>query len=177
METLVQNKLCDLIERNSLSMDFFLDETYNCMLISIFEVLTLEMNDMEFKHRVKERFVKSQNKILTTKNLVYEITNCLLTEEESKQIYNYLYAYFTKKNKRVIYSENEKKLKLYDQGCKCNICKKHISIEESELDHIIPWTLVGDELGATNLQVLCQKCNRRKSKNSAYNLKMFLVNH
>ena len=62
------------------------------------------------------------------------------------------------------------------QNNKCNICNHNINISNAELDHIVPWTLVGDELGISNLQMLCKDCNRRKSKNSAYNLKMFLVN-
>lgn len=177
MNTLLKNKLEDLIERNSILMDFFLGETYKCMLVSIFEVLALEMNDQGFKRQVKERFIKSKNKVLTTKNLVYERTKCILSEEESETIYKYIYAFFTKKNNRCIYSDGEKQLRLTTQGNKCNICKKYISLDDGELDHIIPWALIGDELGNDNLQMLCKDCNRRKSKNSAYNLKMFLVNN
>lgn len=176
MSVLVENKLEDLIERNSISMDFFLEETYNSMLISIFEVLVLEMTDLKIKKLIRERFVNSKDKILTTKNLIYEKTKCIVNDKEAEQLYKYLYAFFTKKDKRISYSNIEREEKLIRQEYSCNICKTKINIDNSELDHIIPWVLVGDELGNNNLQMLCKECNRRKSKNYIYNLKMFLIN-
>ena len=94
---------------------------------------------------------------------------------QAKTILNYVYAFFRKKSKRVNYDLIIKKNKLISQNYKCNICGKEITIKNSELDHNIPWAYVGDELGTNNLQMLCVDCNRHKSKNRAYNLKMFLI--
>lgn len=168
--------LDDLLERNNITKNHFMDETYRCMLVSIFETIALEINDSDIKKEIKKRYLNSANKIITTQRIVYEKTRCKLNEEESKIIYKYLYAYFTKNNLRKNYDNSIRYILLNKQRNKCNICNHDIDISNAELDHIIPWTLVGDELGVNNLQMLCRDCNRRKSKNSAYNLKMFLVN-
>lgn len=44
----------------------------------------------------------------------------------------------------------------------CPICGKHFELEEMEADHITPWSKGGKTL-AENCQMLCRKCNRRKS--------------
>jgi len=176
MDTEVKSKIISLLENNDVSVNLFFEETYKCLIVSIFEVLVHEMSDEIFKIKLRNRLRNSTNKIVMVKNVVWEITKCKINDEEANELYNYLYAYFRKSNNRKIYSDELKKDLLIDQSYCCNICKKQIKLQTSELDHIIPWTLVGDELGITNLQMLCIDCNRRKSKNIAYNLKMFLVN-
>lgn len=167
--------LDELLVRNSITKEHFMEETYKCMLVSIFESLVSEMNEIDTKKEIKERYLNSSNKIITTERIVYEMTRCKLDEKESEIIYKYLYAFFTKNNFRKSYDDAVRYSLLDKQDGRCNICKKHIENSSAELDHIIPWALVGDELGIDNLQMLCLACNRRKSKNSAYNLKMFLV--
>lgn len=44
----------------------------------------------------------------------------------------------------------------------CIHCKQHFELEEMEADHITPWHLGGATI-ATNCQMLCRDCNRRKS--------------
>lgn len=172
----VKSKIVDLLERNEIPFTSFLDETYKCLLVSIFEVIVHEMDVLEYKKQVKERLRNSVNKLLTVKHIVYEKTKCDIDLEEAETLYQYLYAYFTKKNIREIYDDHYKNKILFAQNHKCKICKREITLENSELDHVIPWSLVGDELGEENFQMLCRDCNRRKSKNIAYNLKMFLIN-
>lgn len=48
------------------------------------------------------------------------------------------------------------------QGGKCAICGKPFDIEVMEADHITPWVEGGRTI-ATNCQMLCRDCNRRKS--------------
>ena len=166
----------DLLERNGITKEFFMNETYKCMLVSIFETIVAEMTDDNVKKEIKERYLNSANKIITTQRIVYERTRCKLSNEESEILYKYLYAYFTKNGLRKNYEDSVRYGLLNKQNGKCNICTYHIDISTAELDHVVPWILVGDELGISNLQMLCRDCNRRKSKNSTYNLKMFLVN-
>ena len=172
----VDTKIDSLLERNNIDLQKFLDESYRCLIISIFETMVQEMNDLHYRKEVKQRYMNSSDKILTTQKIVYEKTKCRLSDGESKEIYNYIYAYFTKNGLRKNCDDVVRYSLLDKQMGKCNICNRHIDIYNAELDHIVPWTLVGDELGKNNLQMLCRDCNRRKSKNSAYNLKMFLVN-
>jgi len=44
----------------------------------------------------------------------------------------------------------------------CPICGKHFEIEQMEADHITPWVEGGRTI-ASNCQMLCRECNRRKS--------------
>jgi len=48
------------------------------------------------------------------------------------------------------------------QGGKCAICGKPFDIEVMEADHITPWVEGGRTI-ASNCQMLCRDCNRRKS--------------
>jgi len=48
------------------------------------------------------------------------------------------------------------------QEGKCAICGKHFDIEVMEADHITPWVEGGRTI-ASNCQMLCRDCNRRKS--------------
>lgn len=166
----------DLLERNGITRDHFMEETYKCMLVSIFETIASEMSDVDIRKEIKQRYLNSTNKIITTQRVVYEKTRCKLNNEESKIICKYLYAFFTKNSVRKNYDNSIRCRLLNQQYEKCNICNRKINNTNAELDHIIPWSLVGDELGISNLQMLCKDCNRRKSKNAAYNLKMFLIN-
>ena len=43
----------------------------------------------------------------------------------------------------------------------CPICHKHFAIEEMQADHIVPWSKGGHTV-ASNCQMLCADCNRRK---------------
>lgn len=146
------------------------------MIVSIFEALVEEMSDSAYRKRIQDRLRASDNQILSVKCIVREATDCILSDEEAARILDYLIAHFRKKNNRFPYGTSVRVKKLLENGGRCNICGKPITVTNSELDHIIPWSLVGDELGETNLQMLCMDCNRRKSKNVTYNLKMFLIN-
>lgn len=44
----------------------------------------------------------------------------------------------------------------------CVHCKQHFELDEMEADHITPWSKGGATI-ATNCQMLCKDCNRRKS--------------
>ena len=44
----------------------------------------------------------------------------------------------------------------------CPACGRHFEIEEMDADHITPWSKGGRTI-ASNCQMLCKECNRRKS--------------
>lgn len=59
--------------------------------------------------------------------------------------------------------KNSEKRSAYErQNGVCAKCGKHFSIEEMEADHIDPWSK-GGKTTPENCQMLCVKCNRRKS--------------
>ena len=66
----------DLLERNGITKDRFMDETYKCMLVSIFETIASEMSDVDIRKEIKQRYLNSANKIITTQRIVYETSLC-----------------------------------------------------------------------------------------------------
>lgn len=60
------------------------------------------------------------------------------------------------------FSDSQKRTIYEKQGGVCPHCGKKYEYEEMEGDHINPWSK-GGKTELTNLQMLCQACNRRKS--------------
>ena len=173
---MANDNLSKLLSRNKIDSDRFLTECYNSLIISLFEVVVNVLNsDKKLKLTTRNRLRNSSNKNLTSKNIVKDFTNCELSLEEAEEVKKLLEAYFNKSGKRYEYDPTIRYQLLQKQKCSCNLCGTDIDLDNSELDHTIPWVLVGDELGSDNLQLLCRECNRRKSNCTSYNLKMFLI--
>lgn len=134
------------------------------LLIKLFESFVKNMKDQAKEQQIHLRFLNSSNKILVTKNLFFEQFHYSLNEEEAAFLYQYFHAYYMKRKQRQLYDNQERLILLHHQNYECNLCHKAITLSNSELDHIIPWSMVGDEL-KNNLQMLCISCNRRKNKN------------
>ena len=109
-------------------------------------------------------FNKFGNAPFDAVKLEAEITKLMQDEDITKKsgIYSYVLSRderhlsiraFTPKMKREAYERQ--------QGVCCH-CKKIFDIEEMEADHITPWHLGGATI-ASNCQMLCRDCNRRKS--------------
>jgi hypothetical protein len=60
------------------------------------------------------------------------------------------------------FTDNMKREAYERQKGICSVCNKHFEIQEMEGDHIDPWHS-GGKTNATNCQMLCKECNRRKS--------------
>ncbi len=82
--------------------------------------------------------------------------------ENKRGIYTYVFDHdehhigiraFDANTKREVYERQ--------QGI-CPNCGQHFDIEFMEADHITPWSKGGRTI-ASNCQMLCQECNRRKS--------------
>jgi 5-methylcytosine-specific restriction endonuclease McrA len=68
------------------------------------------------------------------------------------------------KEYEVEFSMNLKEIReilLQAYGRKCRYCTKHLDINNIVCDHIIPLSLGGDSV-SKNLQLICNRCNRRK---------------
>ena len=59
------------------------------------------------------------------------------------------------------------------QNKRCALCGKPLNLSNAQLDHIIPWDFVGDELN-DNYQILCARCNKQKNNRSATNIKQII---
>ena len=62
------------------------------------------------------------------------------------------------------FSERDKLRKYEEQKHVCPKCGEAFTYDEMEGDHIVPWSQ-GGKTEYDNLQMLCKKCNRRKSDN------------
>ena len=60
------------------------------------------------------------------------------------------------------FTAEQKRERHASQGGRCAICGYKVSLEDSEADHIVPWSKWGPTTSA-NCQILCRPCNRRKS--------------
>lgn len=172
----MSNKLKELLSRNEVSTQSFQETVYQNLKLSIFEVVCRVLEDKALELTVRSRLRNSRSQVLFIKEFIQEICGCQLSDEESNEILNLLTAYFNKRDTRKVYSEVLRHRLLAEQKFECNICSTSIKLSTSELDHIIPWTYVGDELD-NNLQMLCTECNRRKGKSIHFHLKMFLINN
>lgn len=104
--------------------------------------------------------------------IIKDLCHCQMDEHSYELIGEWLLAFFRKKDYRVKYPQKVRTSLLYRQECRCAICGCTIN-EKAELDHIMPWTYVGDELDE-NLQLLCFNCNRSKKASPLYQLFMLL---
>lgn len=172
---MLNEELKSLIIRNEIDIDLFQKEVYTSLLLSVFENICLKMNDKNIRQDILSEFHRSYNHIDTTENIVLTYTGSRLSRCECEKIFDWLVAYFRKSTTRRIYSKDFKMKLLAIQNNKCMTCGKIISYNDSELDHIIPWHYVGDEL-ENNLQMLCSNCNERKGKSINFKLKMLLIN-
>lgn len=93
-----------------------------------------------------------------------KIARLMLDEdvESKKGVYTYVLDNEEKNLNIRTFSENMKREAYERQEGICTNCKKHFEYEEMEGDHIDPWHS-GGKTNATNCQMLCKPCNRRKS--------------
>ena len=77
-----------------------------------------------------------------------------------------IYSYALDKDEKNLnvraFTDNMKREAYERQQGICTNCKKHFEIDEMEGDHIDPW-YSGGKTNASNCQMLCKTCNRRKS--------------
>ena len=89
----------------------------------------------------------------------------LMSDDEignKKGIYEYLLSGNEKNLNIRTFTENQKRTAYERQKGLCTKCGKYFRIKEMEGDHIDPWSKGGKTI-PENCQMLCQKCNRRKS--------------
>lgn len=145
-------------------------------LLNILKKMIEQMRrDNVYKQHIFTLFKQSTDKIVTTKILLNRDFNYNVSEEDAKTFKNWLNAHFNKGDKRKSFSESFKKEIFNQQKGLCAVCGEKLEEDFSKihLDHIIPWTLVGDEL-QDNYQFLCKTCNECKSCHTDYIFKSLI---
>lgn len=93
-----------------------------------------------------------------------EIKALLLDDDVTKK--SGVYEYLLGGDERCLsirkFSENMKREAYEKQNGMCAKCGKYFNYEETEADHIKPWS-EGGKTNVLNCQILCKQCNRMKS--------------
>lgn len=171
-----RSRIRTLINKNGISEERMDNYLYDFMVLTIFEQLCYKMKDPIIKQDIKTYFHRTDSYFLAVKDVVIKYTGCEIGDQEAEILFKLLIAHFRKIDRRKSYPISLKKELLLAQHCRCNICSINLDVHNSELDHIIPWDFVGDEL-ENNLQLLCTTCNERKGRKIDFHLRMLLINN
>ncbi len=158
-------------------MDDAVKEEYRrAFLLNVFRKLCSKMQkNNSVRDEIRVLFRQTYDPTNTTKLIVRKYIGCDLDDIESAMIEKWIRAHFNKNNRRMPISNNTKeRLFAIQQGC-CRLCGEPLGKDWSmiHVDHIIPWSLVGDELD-DNYQLLCSTCNESKSASTDYVFKQLL---
>lgn len=146
------------------------EEYQKSFMLNMFRKICVKMrNDSTYKSKIQTLFRESYNKTLTVQLIIKREFDYDLSQTESETMYKWFDAHFKKSNRRKNIPLSVK-IELYKkQNGKCAVCGEKLGTDNSKIhvDHIIPWTLVGDEL-EDNYQDLCDTCNECKSASTDY---------
>lgn len=124
------------------------------------------------QNRLRNIISRTQNKENTIKSIFINEMKMELTDEQAERMLELVVAFLKKSNFRKPIPASVKTELLRKQNYKCNFCDCKINLSD-HADHIVPFKYVGDEL-QNNLQMLCSHCNKSKSSNIDYEIKMLL---
>ena len=101
---------------------------------------------------------------LTATSIGLEVAYLMQDSDVQKKsgIFHYIFDHDIRHLGIRAFDDNTKREVYERQAGICPICGKHFEIEQMEADHITPWVEGGRTI-ASNCQMLCRDCNRRKS--------------
>lgn len=131
--------------------------------------------DPEHLLTLRTIYHRNHNNIDAMRQIVTLVFHFSLPEQDLSWLDRCVRAYFHKKNHRIPPDAATRHSLWHKQHGRCAICGGSIEESSFQVDHIIPWDYVGDEL-PDNYQALCSTCNLRKSNhvtNHFINLLMY----
>lgn len=153
--------------------DLINQEYRKSFLLNIFRKICVKMKkDDKYKKHIKKLYLESTNKQITTILIVKDIFDYNLSDSDACLLETWLSANLRKDNKRHTISSEVKNELYKKQKGRCAVCGEPLDTY-SHVDHIIPWSLVGDEL-SNNYQYLCESCNESKSASIDYIFKSLI---
>lgn len=162
-------------------LDFATDEQIQqeykkTFLLNMFRKICVKMKkDAAYKTHLQTLYRESFNNKITTQLIVKKAFNYDLTMDEANTMNMWIEAHLKKSNKRKSIPHSVKSNLYEKQDGKCAACGENLGDDWSKIhvDHIIPWTLVGDEI-EDNYQALCETCNECKSASTDYIFKSLI---
>ena len=144
------------------------------LLIVFKEIVSIFESKKDIKIDTLDGYRSVVNKQLYTMRFIKKYFCIEFSEEELDILTTWIFAYFRKSTVRKTITIREKKLLHDEQRQVCFYCKKPILVSNLEVDHKVPWSLVGDEL-RDNLVATCFNCNREKKDRIDLGLKWLIL--
>lgn len=141
-------------------------------ILSIFKNIYNDYSNYKEKNALRNMLSISPDKLTTLKQMIKRKYDSDFSEMQLKRLCELVEAFFKKSEYRKGISEELKNSLLITQNHKCAICNIMIN-ESAPADHIVPFKYVGDEL-SDNIQMLCKKCNEKKSDSIDYQIRFLL---
>jgi hypothetical protein len=163
--------LFDLVKQNGIPEEFFATFVRDVLIQGLFGDIC---KDIRLQRRYADeriRFMQSSNKVSAAKSIIRRYSGCQLDDSDYEYLGNLFICFFNRSDRKRPDLSQKSDL-LEKQQFKCNICGKPINTSD-ELDHIVPYDFVGDEL-PDNAQMLCKTCNTRKGNSTGYGLVVLL---
>lgn len=146
------------------------------LLLNILKKLVAKMrNNNEYRTHVQNLYRQSTNKMITSKVILNNDFKYDASENDAILFNSWVIAHLNKSDRRKGFTESFKRELYNKQNGICAVCGERLGVDFSKIhiDHIIPWTLVGDEL-EDNYQYLCSTCNECKSCHTDYIFKSLI---
>lgn len=146
------------------------EEYQKSFMLNMFRKICVKMKkDTSYKAKLQTLYRESFDRKMTTQIIIKKAFDYDLTVNESDIMCKWFEAHFKKSSQRKPIPLSLKSLLYKKQNGKCAVCGEDLGNDWSKIhvDHIIPWTLVGDEL-EDNYQNLCETCNECKSASTDY---------
>lgn len=148
-------------------------EYSKALLLNLLKKLVSRMkNDSAFKKHIMTLYKESTNTTDTTSIILKRYFSYEASNQEIQLMTSWVKAFLNKGDRRKPIPESIKTELYNKQNGRCAVCGEELG-NDGHVDHIIPWTLVGDEL-PDNYQYLCSSCNESKSCHTDYIFKNLL---
>lgn len=173
----MSSKLEELLLNNGSNYEQAEEKLYETLIIGVFSAVCkdIEKESKETQIKLRTSFRNIGNDTLGARQILQKYTVCIFSESEYQRFGSLFRAYFQKRDQsRQTESAEIRKRLLEKQRYRCAICKMPLDYSKSHLDHIVPFSLVGDQLD-NNYQMLCETCNTRKGDSVYYELSMLIL--
>lgn len=147
-----------------------IEEYRKAFLLNMFKKICVRMNkDVSYRDHIMTLFRQTSDYVNTTKIIIRRTYDYDLSDADAKIMWKWFDANRHKNNTRKAIPFELKKSLYEEQKGICPICSQELGDDWNKIhvDHIIPWTLVGDELD-DNYQDLCESCNECKNAKIDY---------
>ena len=164
----------DLLSICGITEDYFFEVAHRTLIDGLFETICKDIKKEGKVIAERSRFMGLKDKAAATVSIIRRRYPYLsLSDEELSYLIPRFSAFFNR-SPRKQYDQGAKKNLLMKQNKRCAICGEQISMDSSEVDHKLAFSLVGDNL-EENYQLLCKTCNTRKGDSSSYQFSVLLT--